>query len=100
VFSWDEFYEVGLGILSINRTEFMLMTPRELEMAHSGYRKRKEEDWEMVRYGSYYSMILHAKKDSLELKDVFIPPDSIGKKRKTLTPDMMMKVTKIKKEDG
>jgi hypothetical protein len=97
---WNEFYEIGLGVLAISLSEFMLMTPYELECAYLGYRNRKEEDWEMVRYSSYYSMILHAKKDSLELKDVFIPSDAIGKKKKTLTPDMMMKVTKINKEDG
>jgi len=74
------------------------MTPRELECAYNGYRKRRDEDWEMVRYQSYYGMILHAKQDSLELKNVFIPPDAMNaelNKKKTLTPDMMMKVKKL-----
>lgn len=81
----------------------MLMTPYELECAYLGNRKRRDEDWEMVRYQSFYSMILHAKENSLDLKKVFVPPDAVNKEKqeaKKITPDMMMKVTPIKKENG
>lgn len=77
----------------------MLMTPRELECAYNGYRIRMDENWEMVRYSSYYSMIMHSEKGKLELKDIFIPPDAMKpKEQKSLTPDMMMKVKK--RSDG
>jgi len=75
------------------------MTARELESAYSGYRKRREEDWEMVRWGSYYSMVMHSKE--LELDKVFVPTDAMKpKEAKEVTPDMMMKVSKIKRRDG
>jgi len=73
------------------------MTPNELELAYSGYRQRVDEQWEMTRWNSYYSMIMHAKEDSLQVDKVFIPTDAMKpKEEKKLKPEMMMKVTPLR----
>lgn len=70
----------------------MKMTPREIELAYKGYRKRTDEQWEMVRISAYYSAAPHLKKDTFFLEDVKLPIDKTDKKK--LTPNMIMKVTK------
>lgn len=70
----------------------MKMTPREVELAHKGYRKRVDEQWEMIRISSYYSAAPHLKKGSFFLEDIKLPIDKVDKKK--LTPNMIMKVTK------
>jgi hypothetical protein len=70
------------------------MTPRLLELAYKGYRKRMNERWEMIRYGSYYAMMPHVKKNSLQIGDLTLPHDQMGEKKR-LTSDMIMKVKKI-----
>lgn len=76
------------------------MSPRELELAYKGYRTRTWEQWEMVRYSSYYSMVIKAKKGSLDpMEDkIFVPSDHERKAKdpkRRLTPDKIMKVTKV-----
>lgn len=78
------------------------MTPRELELAHTGYRKKMLEQWEMVRWQSYYSMVIHTKQGALEPIEskVFIPSDPEKKtlypqKSKKLDKSMIMKVRKV-----
>ena len=78
----------------------MLMTPRELESAYLGYRTRQNEEWEKVRWSSYYSMVMHSKEGSLEVNKVFVPTDADKPKSvKKLTPDMMMKTTPLKSKN-
>lgn len=73
----------------------MKLTPRELELAHKGYRTRKDEDWEIARWMSFYSVSIHAK-PGFDISKIKLPIDHYKKrKKKKLTPDMMMKVTKI-----
>lgn len=52
----------------------MEMTQRELLCAHDGYRKRIEEQWEMVRLQSYYAVSPYAPK-RFKISDVWIPAD-------------------------
>jgi hypothetical protein len=82
---------VALGTLSLSKSEFGLMTPRELELAYNGYRSRVKEQWEMVRITAYYSMAPHYK--NLTLSKVQLPidekPHFDPKKHK------LVKITKI-----
>lgn len=76
------------------------MTPRELELTYKGYRKRRLEDWEMVRISSYYQMVMHAKEGSLEpIEDkIKLPVDHERNKfkpKKQLSKDKIMKVRKV-----
>lgn len=50
------------------------MTQRELLCAHDGYRKRMEEQWEMVRLQSFYAVSPYSKK-GFKPKDIWIPTD-------------------------
>jgi hypothetical protein len=70
----------------------MNMTPRELELTYDGYRKRKKEEWEMIRYQAFYSVRPHISKDSqFNLSDIKLPIDEPIK----ITKDMLVKVRKI-----
>ncbi len=70
----------------------MNMTPRELELAHEGYRTRRKEDWEMIRYQAYYSVRPHIAKDSgFKLSDIQLPIDE----PMVITKDMLVRVRKL-----
>lgn len=51
------------------------MTQRELLCAHEGYRRRVDEQWEMVRLQSYYAVSPYARK-GFNPSDVWIPADN------------------------
>ena len=68
------------------------MTPRELECTYEGYRKRRKEDWEMIRIQSYYSVRPHVSKDSgFSIDSIKLPIDE----PMVITEDMLVRVRKI-----
>lgn len=78
------------------------MTPRELELAYRGYRKKTLEKWEMVRYSAAYIMSPHLKSGMLDDidKKISLPSDYekdqlYPKKKRKLDKSMIMKVTKV-----
>ena len=69
------------------------MTPRELESAYEGYRQRRLEDWEILRWSAFYNASIHSKK--VKITDIKLPVD-----QKTLSFDpskhKLAKVTLLK----
>ena len=48
---------IAFGVLTIAPSDFWQMNLRELTLAHNGYRRRMEEQWEMIRVQSYYAVV-------------------------------------------
>jgi hypothetical protein len=61
----------------------MKMTPRELELAYRGYRRREDERKELIRMQCYYSIVAHVTNID-EPSDIKLPGDKVEKKK--LTP--------------
>ena len=68
------------------------MTPRDIELAYNGYRKRKEEEWEMVRIQAYWSVAPHVdKKSAFKLSSIVLPID----KPKSIDDIKIVKIRKL-----
>ena len=68
------------------------MTPRDIELAHDGYRKRKEEEWEMIRTQAYWSAMPHFTKEAgFKPSSIVLPID----KPKTIDDIKLVKIRKL-----
>ena len=57
------------------------MTPRELELAHRGYRLKMDEQKELIRMQAFYIMSPHVKQNSLKPNDLIFPGDKQKKEK-------------------
>lgn len=86
--TWEDIYELGMGVLSISRSELMLMTQNELMCAYDGYRKRMTEQWEIARMVSYYSAA-PMMKSSFKMGDIRLPTDKLPERKRPSTKKML-----------
>lgn len=72
------------------------MTPREIELAHKGFRLNKKEEWEQVRLLAFHSIRPHidmTKNPNFNLSSIKLPLDP---------PEVLdeRKLVRIIKKDG
>lgn len=93
---------MALGHLRIDPLEWPRWTLREFDLAYEGWAQVNINDrWEQVRALSFYSMICHVKKGTLnKWEDVFkLASDSIKKKSKTKANAIIRKMTENEKKE-
>lgn len=52
------------------------MTPRELELAYNGYRRRMDEERELLRHHIYWTALPNAKK-GFKIDQIKLPGDKV-----------------------
>jgi hypothetical protein len=68
---------VALGVLGVPLSDFLTWEIDDYVMALKEYRRAKDEEWEMVRWTGYYSLISFNGSDKVNPKDVWLPIDPI-----------------------
>lgn len=66
--------EIACGMLGYTPQIFWDITPRELQNAIEGYRKKQNEEWERVRWSSFYSVVPWVK--GFKPEKVWLPIDA------------------------